>query len=241
MNYSQKRTLIGRIVYIGLTAMAVVVLCVTVYTFIGSGKTQNHVKLPQTSEPEETPSATQKPNTDLVPPVTKPPVTGDKPTVVPPVKDWTQVTLTMPVEGTVMKAHDPVNAVYSATMNDYRVHRGIDIECNVGDEVLCVAYGTVISVGADPFMGTTVTVDHGDGLITVYKNLSPELPEGIKTGAEVFEGDVIGAVGESAIIEIADEPHLHLEMTLNGEAVDPLDFFDYKPTVAPEDNENTGK
>ena len=38
MNYSQKRTLIGRIAYVGLTAMAVTVLCVTVYTFFGASK-----------------------------------------------------------------------------------------------------------------------------------------------------------------------------------------------------------
>lgn len=241
MNYSQKRTLIGRIVYIGLTAMAVVVLCVTVYTFIGSGKTQNNVKLPDTSELPEKPPVTEAPNTDRIPPQTIPPQTEDKPTVVPPVKDWTQVTLTMPVEGTVMKAHDPVNAVYSSTMNDYRVHRGIDIECNIGDDVLCCAYGTVVSVGNDPFMGTTVTIDHGDGLISVYKNLSAELPEKIKAGAEVFEGDVIGSVGESAIIEIADEPHLHFELMLDGKTADPLDFFDYKQTVTPEVSENSGK
>ena len=49
---------------------------------------------------------------------------------------------------------------------------------------------------------------------------------GFKTGAEVFEGDVIGAVGESAIIEIADEPHLHLELTLKGEYIDPSELLD---------------
>ena len=241
MNYSQKRTLIGRIVYIGLTAMAIVVLCVTAYTFVGVGKKQNNVKLPQTSEPDETPSVTVKPSTNTPPPATEPPVTDGKPTVVPPAKDWSDITLTMPVNGTVMKEHDPVNAVYSATMNDYRVHKGIDIECNEGDDVLCIAYGTVISVGADPFMGTTVTVDHGDGLISVYKNLAPDLPDTVKVGSEIFEGDVIGAVGESAIIEIADEPHLHLEMTLNGEAVDPLDFFDYAATSVPVPEQNDGK
>ena len=139
-----------------------------------------------------------------------------------------------------MKEHDPVNAVYSSTMNDYRVHKGIDVECNLGDDVLACAYGTVTSVGIDPFMGCVVTVDHGDGLISVYKNLAPELPEGITVGSEVLEGQVIGAVGESAIIEIADEPHLHIELLLNGKQVDPAEFFDYAPTVA-EDTESTGK
>jgi murein DD-endopeptidase MepM/ murein hydrolase activator NlpD len=126
-------------------------------------------------------------------------------------------------------------------MNDYRVHKGIDIECEIGSDVLCPAYGTVVSVGLDPFMGCTVTIDHGDGLISIYKNLDIELPESIKAGEEIFEGDIIGVVGESAIVEIADEPHLHFELTLNGAPVDPLEFFDYQATVSTEAEENSGK
>ena len=82
---------------------------------------------------------------------------------------------------------------------------------------------------------------HGDGLISVYKNLDIELPDNVRAGEEIFEGDIIGMVGESAIIEIADEPHLHFELSLDGASVDPLDFFDYKATAAPEDEEISGK
>ena len=83
---------------------------------------------------------------------------------------------------------------------------------------------------------TTLLPNEADETVLQKTYLLPD-----SVAAPIKKGDVIGAVGESAIIEIADEPHLHLEMTLNGEAVDPLDFFDYKQTVAPEDNENTGK
>ena len=237
MNYSQKRTLIGRIVYIGLTLMAVTVLCVTMFTFFGSSKESNKNKLPEITE-QNKPSVTVPDNTDEEPPIqSSTPEESDKPTVVPPEKDWTEHVFTMPVNGTVMKGHDLTKAVYSATMNDYRVHKGIDIECELGSDVLCPAYGVVVSVGLDPFMGCTVTIDHGDGLMSVYKNLNAELPENIKAGKEIFEGEVVGAVGESAIIEIADEPHLHFELTLNGSPVDPLDFFDYKTTVSSAENE----
>jgi murein DD-endopeptidase MepM/ murein hydrolase activator NlpD len=244
MNYSQKRTLIGRIVYIGLTLMAVTVLCVTMFVFFGSSKESGKNKLPPVTAPntQKPPVTTQKGEDERPPDVTTKPEESDKPTVVPPPeKDWTKETLTMPVEGTVMKRHDLLNAVYSATMNDYRVHKGIDIECSIGDDVLCVAYGTVVSVGLDPFMGCTVTIDHGDGLISIYRNLDTELPENVKAGEEIFEGDVIGSVGESAIIEIADEPHLHFELSLDGASVDPLDFFDYQPTVSPDEDESIGK
>ena len=244
MNYSQKRTLIGRIVYIGLTLMAVTVLCTTMFVFFGSSKESGKNKLPPiTTEPntQKPPITTQKGEDERPPEVTTKPEESNKPTVVPTEKDWTKETFTMPVEGTVMKGHDLLNAVYSATMNDYRVHKGIDIECSIGDDVLCPAYGTVVSIGLDPFMGCTVTIDHGDGLVTVYKNLDTELPADIKTGAEIFEGDTIGVVGESAIIEIADEPHLHFEMSLDGVSVDPLDFFDYQATVSPDNGESDVK
>ncbi|MBQ8716578.1 MAG: M23 family metallopeptidase, partial [Clostridia bacterium] len=61
---------------------------------------------------------------------------------------------------------------------------------------------------------------------TIYKNLSVTLPDSVKVGAAVKAGDVIGTIGESAMVEIADEPHLHLEMTVNGLQVDPTDYLD---------------
>ena len=226
MNYSQKRTLIGRVVYIGLTLMAVTVLCVTVYTFFGSSKEAPKTKLPvQTEDKTTLPPQTNAPVVTDPPTQTQPPVTDDTPTVKPET-DWISKTLPSPVDGTVIKGHDLLCAVYSATMNDYRVHCGIDIEAELGSDVVAVADGIIKEVGNDPFMGTTVTIDHGDGLISVYKNLSPELNSKIKVGKEISEGDVIGTVGESAIIEIADEPHLHLELTLKGEYIDPSELLD---------------
>jgi murein DD-endopeptidase MepM/ murein hydrolase activator NlpD len=45
-------------------------------------------------------------------------------------------------------------------------------------------------------------------------------------GAPVKAGDTIGTVGESAMVEVMEEPHLHLEMTVNGLAVDPTEYLD---------------
>ncbi len=225
MNYSQKRTLIGRAVYIGLTLMAVTVLCVTMYTFFGGAKESKKDKLPLSTGETLPPALSDKPIVTDPPMVTDPPVTDDTPTVKPE-KDWMSEKLISPVDGSVIKKHDLLSAVYSATMNDYRVHRGIDIEAELGASVRTVADGTVVSVGQDPFMGMTVTIDHGDGLISVYKNLSPDLSDSIKEGAQILEGEIIGTVGESAIIEIADEPHLHFELTLNQEPIDPSKLID---------------
>ena len=77
----------------------------------------------------------------------------------------------------------------------------------------------------DPLMGYSVAIEHSGNAVTVYKNLSETLSDGIFEGATVKAGRQIGTVGESAMIEIADEPHLHLEMTVGGLQVDPLEYF----------------
>ena len=250
MNYSQKRTLIGRIVYIGLTVMAVTILCVTLYTFFGGAKKAkdptpipSETEAPTTKAPETDKRPTVTPDTDDTPVGGEPsPVETDStPTVTPPAKDWTKLKVMMPVEGVVVKRHDMVNAVFSVTMNDYRVHRGVDIECEAAADVLACAYGTVKSAGQDPFMGYTVVLDHGDGLVSYYYNLAEELADGIEVGATVYGGQLLGTVGESAIIEIADEPHLHFELELNGSPVDPMVMLDYEAKTALEDVENSDK
>ena len=75
-------------------------------------------------------------------------------------------------------------------------------------------------------MGQCVAVSHSGDAYTIYKNLAAELPEGVVVGATVKAGDVIGTVGESAMVELADEPHLHVEMTVGGLQVDPTDYLD---------------
>ncbi len=130
-----------------------------------------------------------------------------------------------PLSGHVSKQHDTETLVFSQTMGDWRVHTGIDIAAQLGDPVCAAADGVVKEVWEDALMGTCVSVSHDDDIVSIYKNLSPELAEGIKAGATLQAGDTIGAVGESALCEIADEPHLHFEMTEAGVAVDPLAFL----------------
>ena len=133
--------------------------------------------------------------------------------------------LALPVDGIISKGHDATIQVWSSTMEDYRVHLGIDIVASDGEPVYAAADGEVSKVWDDPLMGRCVAVSHGDNIYTFYKNLNATLCEGITQGAEIKCGDQIGTVGETAISELADEPHLHLEMTVNGLAVDPRDYF----------------
>ena len=74
-------------------------------------------------------------------------------------------------------------------------------------------------------MGWCVALSHTGECLTVYKNLSSELAEGLTEGIEVQKGQLLGYVGDSALLEIADEPHLHMEMTVKGLQVDPMEYF----------------
>ena len=133
--------------------------------------------------------------------------------------------LSLVVAGVISKGHDAAIQVWSNTMEDYRVHLGVDLVAEEGSPVYAAADGEVSRVWDDPLMGRCVAISHGDNIYTYYKNLNATLADGITQGAQIKCGDQIGKVGETAIVELADEPHLHLEMTVNGLAVDPRDYF----------------
>ena len=152
---------------------------------------------------------------------TEPP--EEDPTDAPPVSATPE--LSAPVSGNVNKKHDLAVLVPSVTMGDWRVHSGIDISASLGSEVKAAATGKVKDVWKDPLMGNCVSITHEGGLTTVYQNLHETLSSGVVPGATLSAGDVIGIIGETALIECAEEPHLHFEVLLNGDKVDPLDYI----------------
>lgn len=138
----------------------------------------------------------------------------------------------LPVSGKLQKAHDATIQVYSNTMGDYRIHLGLDIATAAEAPVYAAADGQVEKVWEDALMGHCVAITHGDNTVSIYKNLGEELAEGIAAGVTVKAGQALGYVGDSAALEMADEPHLHFEMTVNGLPVDPLDYFSDKDVDA---------
>ena len=138
----------------------------------------------------------------------------------------------LPVTGILSKKHDTSLQVYSSTMKDYRVHSGIDIVTNEGAPVYAAADGTISQIWNDPLMGSCIAVSHSGECYTVYKNLSEDIANGIENGTKVSAGQLIASVGNTAMIEIAEEPHLHFEMTVGGKAVDPLEYFDESALVS---------
>ena len=157
--------------------------------------------------------------TDTTAPSTTTPGTttpgGDGPAV-------NEITFVSPVTGEILRAHSPDVLVFSPTMNDHRVHLGVDIATEAGAAVYATADGVIEEICSDALMGKTISIKHDGGFVSYYKNLSDTLPSGIEVGAAVKSGQLIGAVGETALIEVADEPHLHFELKLDGKQVDPM-------------------
>jgi len=124
-----------------------------------------------------------------------------------------------PVEGEVVKGFAVDNLVFSETLQEWIVHKGIDIKAPRATVVKAAEEGTVTAIKNDPRYGLTVIVEHREGYKTVYSNLLTT--EFVSEGENVTKGQSLGTVGNSAAFEIADEPHLHFEMLLNEQAVDP--------------------
>lgn len=100
-----------------------------------------------------------------------------------------------------------------------RFHAGIDIGGDTGDAVYATADGVVQSAGRDGSHGWNVWIAHSNGIRTHYSHLSKML---VKQGDRVSKGDIIAKMGSSGR---STGPHLHYEVTVNGENVDPEPYL----------------
>lgn len=150
---------------------------------------------------------------------------ADEPIPAPVFDDDLPTVRVRPVNGYIGKEFSEDELIYAPTMNDFRTHDGVDIVGDIGTPVSALADGTVADVYDDPFMGTTVVLKHSGGLVSSYSNLSAELPQEIYVGASVSVGDTIGGIGETALIESAEVPHVHVSIFLNEHAVDPEEYL----------------
>lgn len=156
-------------------------------------------------------------------------------TATPPSDDTQSVSvpeLSLPVSGTVSKGHDTSIQVFSTTTGDYRIHLGVDMLTEADAPVVAAADGVVAQIWDDALMGKCLAISHAGDCYTIYKNLASALPEDIAVGASVSRGQQIGSVGETATLELAEEPHLHMEMTVKGLSVDPMEYFSAQALAA---------
>jgi len=113
--------------------------------------------------------------------------------------------------------------VKNETTGSWQTHNGTDFAAEVGAEVFSISSGEITEIKTDPLWGVTVTVDHHNGYISKYCGLGTELS--VQQGDTVASGTVLGVVGQTADIESAAAPHLHIELRHNGEFIDPNSVF----------------
>ena len=146
-------------------------------------------------------------------------------------KDDNQPVITPP-EGMIM----PIESVsvcndygfyYNKTLNQYHEHMGVDFVAAVGAEVVASEKGTIENIYQnDVLTGTEIVINHGNGLKTVYRFV--DVKDGIRVGASVKKGDVIGTIAEATGEEYKDGAHLHFEIKKNGVAVDPATYLTFE-------------
>lgn len=210
------------------TALIVLVLTVAVTATVATNRANKQNAEQNGTLPGDTTQSTQKePDTDAV---------GKGEDTVPVYNEGKETEdvleqvegYSLPVQGTLGAKHDASVQVWSPTMEEYRIHLGIDITTEDAAPVYAAAAGTVAQIWDDPMMGTCVAISHDGDVVTIYKNLAANLAEGITAGKQVKGGQQIGTVGGTATLEMAEAPHLHFEMTEGGLSVDPLEYFSDK-------------
>ena len=125
----------------------------------------------------------------------------------------------MPVEGEILREFAKDSLVYSATLDEWITHNGIDIAADKTTVVKASEAGIVKSIKNDPRYGLTIVIEHANGFSSIYSNLLTA--EFVEEGETVEKGQTIGTVGNTATFEIADESHLHFEILKDNEYVDP--------------------
>ena len=119
----------------------------------------------------------------------------------------------LPVSGSITSRYGVSSRLRKST------HTGLDIATTQGTPIKVVADGTVTNASYSGSYGNLVKVDHGNNLETWYAHTSKMY---VKVGQKVNAGDVIAAVGSTGN---STGPHLHLEIRINGEHVNPQDYL----------------
>lgn len=178
----------------------------------------NSVDAGNEAPPVSTPVEPEEPNDPVVNP-------GDSSGTEPVVKP---IEFVMPVANATSVNEYTDTMVWCSTLGRFQTHLAVDFFAAEGSKVYAVYDGTVTDVSTTLLEGTTVTVDHGNGLYSVYNSLADG--DCVSVGQTVKQGDVIGEVSVTNRQEYKDGAHLHFEVVENGKIIDPAKYlaFDEK-------------
>lgn len=205
-----------------LAVCCVAVIGVTAAVSLNKQEETPVLDLPKISSSPDVPHSTANTKATIPPYSTVPPTESDAPASS---GATVSSTMLLPVStGNVLKGYASDSLVYSNTLNHWSTHTALDISAPEGTLVLSAKDGTVSTISEDELMGLTVTISHTDGLETIYSSLE-SVPDEIKEGVSVLQGQAIGAVGNSASSESSDGAHLHFEVKKDGKNVNPQNYL----------------
>jgi len=107
------------------------------------------------------------------------------------------------------------------------LHKGLDISTfRQGDSIVATADGKVANIGYDPSYGNNIILEHKHGFFTRYAHLQSFR---VQKGQKVQQGQIIGYLGNTGL---TTGPHLHYEVHLGTETIDPLRFLNIRTSTA---------
>ncbi len=107
---------------------------------------------------------------------------------------------------------------YHPILRFARLHSGVDWAAPIGTPIVAAGNGIIIKAAYDSGYGRRVEIQHNNGYVTTYNHMSA-FGRGIAAGMHINQGQVVGYLGQSGL---ATGPHLHYEVIINGNFVDPM-------------------
>ena len=159
---------------------------------------------------DETPTDTTEPTSDPVETEPETPVSN-------------VISFILPVSNFTSMTDYTDTLAYNATLKRFEAHKAIDFFAEEGTPVFAVYAGTVSDIKTTLLTGTTVTIDHGNGLFTVYNSLASG--DDVFVGQSVIQGAEIGEVSVTNRQEAAGGAHLHFQVFEDGAAIDPAKYL----------------
>ncbi len=117
--------------------------------------------------------------------------------------------------------HTPTSGVLTSTFGEKRgesIHKGIDLAAPTGTPIEAAFTGVINYSGVAKGYGKVVIIDHDNGMQTVYAHCNKLY---VNTGENINRGQLIAEVGNTGD---STGPHLHFELKINGNTIDPLEY-----------------
>ena len=133
------------------------------------------------------------------------------------------IVFALPVDAPeLIKGFSSTELFYNETLGQWESHKGVDL---VSDnlKVYAILSGKVTNVVKNYENGTTITIAHDDGFVSVYSSLDADVL--VSVDDEVTKGQEIAKMSTSAANEQAQGNHLHFELFKDGEKVDPANYL----------------